>query len=153
MAAFLSHAVILPAQNTPAPAAPAAAATDDYSGMYTFLKEGEFIQITIENKGMVSGFISRYGDSPSDKGTFLDQFIKSGKLESGKLTFTTENVHGISFAFEGTIERGRGKSPDQEGYFAIRGTLTRSVIGPDKKTTSTERQVEFTSFPRDTASS
>ena len=142
----------LAAQN-PAPATPpAATATPDYSGMYSFLKDGEFIQITIEDKGAVSGFISRYGDSPSDKGTFLDQFIKTGKFEGGKLTFTTENVHGVWFAFEGAIERGPGKSPDQEAYFVVRGKLTRSVLGPDKKATSDEHQVEFKSFPRDAAS-
>jgi len=35
----------------------ATAPTEDYSGMYSFLKDGEFIQITIEEKGAVSGFI------------------------------------------------------------------------------------------------
>lgn len=128
-----------------------AAAPDDYSGMYSFVKEGEFIQITIEDQGVVSGFISRYGDSPSDKGTFLDQFIKSGKLEGSKLTFTTENVHGVWFTFAGAFERGPGKAPNQEAYLVVRGKLTRSVIGADKTTTDEERQVEFKSFPRDAA--
>lgn len=154
LAAFVGSVSGLLAQNPP-PAGPpqSAAATQDYSGMYSFLKDGEFIQITIEDKGVVSGFISRYGDSPSDKGIFLDQFIKTGKFEGSKLTFTTENVHGISFAFDGLIERGTGKSPDQEAYFVVRGKLTRSVMGADKKTTSEERQVEFKSFPRDAGSS
>src|ERR1700741_2807608 len=30
---------------------------DDYSGMYSFLREGEFVQITIEDRGNVTGFI------------------------------------------------------------------------------------------------
>src|SRR5256885_10380139 len=69
-------------------------ATDDYSGMYTFLREGEFIQVTVEEEGKVSGFISRFGDSDTDKNEFLDQFFESGKLDSSHLTFTTKNVHG-----------------------------------------------------------
>ena len=46
----------------------------EYSGMYSFLKEGEFLQITLE-KDAVTGYISRMGDSDSDGGVFLDQFF------------------------------------------------------------------------------
>ena len=119
--------------------------------MYSFLKEGEFIQITIEEKGAVSGFISRYGDSPSDKGSFLDQFIKSGKADGDKLNFTTESIHGVWFTFDGTFARGSGKNPDDEAYFVVRGTLTRLSTDEQKKTVSQARQVEFKSFPRDTS--
>jgi hypothetical protein len=125
-------------------------AADDYSGMYSFLKEGEFVQITIEEKGIVSGFISRYGDSETDKGSFIDQFFKSGKIDSNKLSFTTETVHGIWFTFEGTIGRGAGKQPQDEGYYVVRGTLTRFAAGSDKESASQARQIEFKSFPRDT---
>jgi hypothetical protein len=31
-----------------------------YSGMYSFLKEGEFVQLTVEDAGRVTGFISRF---------------------------------------------------------------------------------------------
>src|SRR5258706_3815168 len=50
--------------------------SDEYSGMYSFVRDGEFIQITIEDKSAVSGFISRFGDSESDRGACLDQFFK-----------------------------------------------------------------------------
>jgi len=119
--------------------------------MYSFLKEGEFIQITIEEKGKVSGFISRFGDTPSDKGSFLDQFFKSGRIEGGKLSITTEPVHGVWFTFEGTIGRGPGRKPEDEGYYVVRGTLTRFSTDAEKRTTSQERGVEFQSFPRDTS--
>ena len=128
---------------TPSPAA------EDYSGMYSFLKEGEFVQITIEEKGAVSGFISRYGDSESDKGSFLDQFFKSGKIDGKRISFTSENVHGIWFTFEGVIDRATAKKPEDEGYYLLRGTLTRFNSDAEKKTTSQVRQVEFKSFPRD----
>ena len=126
------------------------AAPEDYSGMYSFVKEGEFVQITIEDKGSVSGFLSRFGDSESDRGTFLNQFFKSGKCEGRKLNFITENVHGVWFAFEGAFDRGSGKKPDEESYYVLRGALTRFSTDADKKITSQITQVEFKSFPRDT---
>jgi hypothetical protein len=128
---------------------PATQPADDYSGLYAFLKEGEFVQITIEEKGSVSGFISRYGDSSSDKGAFLDQFFKSGKIDGKNIAFTTEHVHGIWFAFDGTLDRGTAGKPSDEGYYLLRGTLTRFSTDADNKTTSQQRQVEFKSFPRD----
>jgi len=135
---------------SPACAAQAAAITaDDYSGMYSFLKDGEFVQITIEDKGAVSGFVSRFGDSESDRGVFLNQFLKSGKSDGTKLSFTTENVHGVWFAFEGSFARGPGKKPEEEAYYLLRGRLTRFSTDADKRTTSQLTQVEFKSFPRD----
>jgi hypothetical protein len=128
-------------------------AGDDYSGMYSFLKDGEFVQITIEDKGVVSGFISRFGDSESDRGTFLNQFFKSGKIDGAKLSFTTESVHGIWFTFEGSFERGPGKKPDEEAYYVLRGALTRFATDTEKKVTSQATQVAFKSFPRDAAPS
>lgn len=120
-----------------------------YSGMYTFLKEGEFVQVTVEDEGHVTGFISRYGNGDSDKGAFLNQFFKSGKLEGNKLNFTTEIVHGVSFDFKGTVERGEGKTPGDEAYFVLRGILTESASDVNKKVTSHTRDVLFKLFPQE----
>src|SRR5579862_5475778 len=136
----------------PAEAAPAPEADKDaqaYSGMYTFLKEGEFVQVTVEDEGRVTGFISRYGDGESDKGAFLDQFFKNGKLEGNKLSFTTEIVHGVAFDFRGAFERGEGKNPSDEAYYVLRGTLTQNVSDADKKVTSHSRDVAFKLFPQE----
>ena len=119
--------------------------------MYSFLRDGEFVQITVEDKGRVTGFISRFGDSESDKGVFMNQFFKSGKLEDDKIGFTTEAVHGVWFEFSGTAARGPGKKPDEDAYYLLRGTLTRFSTDVDKKTTSQVTTVEFKSFPRDAA--
>ena len=123
----------------------------EYSGMYTFLKEGEFVQVTVEDAGHVTGFVSRFGDGESDKGAFLDQFFKSGKLEGNKLIFTTEVVHGVTFDFKGTVERGEGKNPGDEAYFVLKGTLTENASDVNKKVTSHSRDVLFKMFPQDAA--
>jgi hypothetical protein len=117
--------------------------------MYAFLREGEFVQVTIENEGTVTGFVSRYGDGESDKGAFLDLFFKSGKLEGSSLSFTTETVHAVSFEFKGTVERGEGKSPGDEAYYVLKGTLTENSSDASKKTSSRSRQVRFKMFPQD----
>jgi len=132
----------------PAPA-PDAKIGQGYSGMYTFLKEGEFVQVTVENTGHVTGFVSRFGDGESDQGAFLDQFFKSGKLEGNKLSFTTEIVHGVAFDFKGTVERGEGKNPGDEAYFVLKGTLTENASDVNKKVTSRAREVVFKMFPQD----
>ncbi|MDT8066691.1 MAG: hypothetical protein ROO76_00855 [Terriglobia bacterium] len=135
--------------NPPAsPTQPPTAAADDISGMYTFLKEGEFVQITVQD-GIVSGFVSRYGDSDSDRDAFLDQFFTKASLKGNHLTFTTKQVHGESFDFDGTVERGPGKTPHDDAYRVIRGTLTHSAEDANGKPVAKSRQIEMKSFPQD----
>jgi hypothetical protein len=121
----------------------------NYSGMYAFLQEGEFLQITVEGAGRVTGFVSRYGDLESDRGVFLDHFFKSGKLDGNQLEFTTDTVHGVSFEFQGTIERGEGRNRGDEAYYVLKGALTETRGDEAKKTSSQRRQVELKSFPQD----
>jgi hypothetical protein len=123
-----------------------------YSGMYTFLKEGEFVQLTVEDSGQITGFVSRYGDGDSDKGAFLDQFFKTGKLAGKNLTFTTETVHGVWFDFKGTVERGEGKNPGDEAYYTLRGILTESSTDVNKKVSAHLRDVLFKMFPQEAGS-
>ena len=133
------------AQSSPAPAKPA----EDYSGMYTFLQDGEFVQVTVEDEGRVTGFVSRYGDLESDKGAFLDHFFKQGKLDGKKLSFTTATVHGVWYDFKGTVERGEGKNAGDEAYYLLKGTLIQYSTDANKKTSSKSRAVEFKLFPQD----
>ena len=138
-----------PSPQQPVSVPTAAKAGQQYSGMYAFLKEGEFVQVTVENEGRVTGFVSRYGDGESDKGAFLDLFFKSGKLEGSSLSFTTQTVHAVSFEFKGTVERGEGKNPGDEAYYVLKGTLTENSSDASKKISSRSRPVTFKMFPQD----
>lgn len=133
------------------PSSPGAKEGHAYSGMYSFLKDGEFVQLTVEDGGSVTGFVSRFGEGESDKGAFLDQFFKTGKLDGSKLSFTTEVVHGVAFDFQGSVERGEGKSPGDEAYFILKGTLTENISDANKKVTSRPRPVVLKMFPQETA--
>lgn len=142
-----------PSQNSPSKPAEPAQKNDKvknaYSGMYTFLEEGESVQLTVEDQGRVTGFISRFGNGESDKGVFLDQFFKSGKLEGKKLSFSTQLVHGSSFDFKGSVERGEGKNSGDDAYYVLKGTLTENLGDENKKVTSKTRNVVFKMFPQD----
>lgn len=120
-----------------------------YAGMYSFLKDGEFVQLTIEDDGSVTGFISRYGDQESDKDTFLNQFFKTAKLDGNKLEFTTKTVHGVRYEFSGTTETENNKKPEEEGARALRGTLKEYSVAENKQETVNVREVVFKSFPQD----
>jgi hypothetical protein len=146
---FLLFALAAAQQDTKPPAATSEPQAPDYSGMYTFLQDGEFVQITVEDQGRVTGFVSRYGDIESDKGVFLDQFFKQGKLENQHLSFTTETVHGVWFDFKGDVGRGTGKDVNEEGYYILKGSLTQNVTDAQKKVNARAREVTFKSFPRD----
>jgi len=136
---------------SPAPAAPAKDSNDgkQYSGMYTFLKEGEYVQLTVEDAGQVTGFISRYDDSTGEKGTFVDQFFKTGKLDDNKLSFTTKPSNDRWFEFNGTAQRGEGQNPGDDAYYVLKGTLTENTTGPDKKVSSRPQDVTFKMFPQE----
>ncbi|HVY92937.1 MAG TPA: hypothetical protein VHA14_09320 [Bryobacteraceae bacterium] len=131
--------------------APAASSTnsDEISGMYTFLQEGEFVQINLEEGSRITGFISRYGDSTGDKGAFLDQMFTRGELKGSHVHFVTRVVHGVSYEFDGDAARGDAKSASDEGYRVLRGKLTQYTEDENKKTTAKSREVTLKSFPQD----
>jgi hypothetical protein len=124
----------------------------EYSGMYSFLREGEFVQVTVEDHGIVTGFVSRYGNSESDRGVFLDHFFKSGKLDHNQLVFTTETVHAVWFEFRGMIDRGTGRNPGDEAYYVLKGTLIENTTEETQKTSARSIEVALKSFPQDLSS-
>lgn len=124
------------------------APADDYSGMYSFLQEGEFVQINLEEGTRLTGFISRYSDG--EKALFVDHFFDKAEFHGHDLSFTTRKLHGVWFEFKGAASRGPGKTRDAEAYFIINGTLTQYTSDPSQKVTAKEREVSLRSFPQDT---
>jgi hypothetical protein len=124
----------------PAPAVPHAA--EDISGMYSFLKEGEFLQINLE-KTAVTGYISRQGDSHSDNGVFMDQFFARADVQDHAVSFTTRQLHGMWFEFKGKFDRGSAKTKADDGYYILRGTLKELSTNADKSIATKSREVEF----------
>ena len=121
-------------------------ASSDLSGMFTFLREGEFVQLTVED-GQLSGFVSRFGDTDSDKGQFIDQFFDKASIQGDHLTFKTKTVHAVWYEFDGTLTTVAGKQKGEEGYRLLRGKLTLHTADAKGADHATERTVEFKSFP------
>ena len=136
------------AQQVPAPSRTPSPA-DEFSGMYSFLQEGEFVQVDFQADGKLSGFVSRYGDLDSDKGAFLDHFIKTGSWKGRELSFETAPVHGVWFTFKGSVERGPAKTRNEEGYYVLKGTLSQFSTDANKKAAGRSREVTFKKFPQD----
>src|SRR5215469_3351820 len=128
--------------DVPATAAGATAAVEDISGMYSFLKDGEFVQISLE-QDRVSGYISRLGETDSDRGEVLDQFFTKAAISGHDISFTTKAVHDIWFEFKGRFERGPAKTKAQDSYYIVHGTLTEFSGSSIDKATSRSREVEF----------
>jgi hypothetical protein len=118
---------------------------EDISGMYSFLHEGEFLQIDLDQNG-VSGYISRQGELESDRGQFLDQFFDKADIKGHDVSFTTRAVHGVWFEFKGRFNRGNAKVRSDDGYYLLKGTLTQYTSDAGKTATSRSREVEFKSL-------
>jgi hypothetical protein len=91
------------------------------SGEYS-LGSGGMVDVELQ-PDRLSGFITRFGDRESDQGTPLTFFFATSRLAGQRLAFTTRQVHGVWFSFEGTIVRGSAPSRNREGYYLLEGKL------------------------------
>ena len=119
---------------------------NDLSGMFTFLHDGEFVQLTVED-GQLSGFVSRFGDTDSDKGQFIDHFFDKTSLQGSHLTFSTKTIHAVWYEFDGTLTTTPGKQKGEEAYRVLTGKLTLHKADSNGREAVSERTVEFKSFP------
>jgi hypothetical protein len=126
---------------------PAAVSGTDYTGMYSFLRDGEFVRINIEDNGRLSGFISRHADD--GKEIFVDHFFEKAEFHDRDFQFTTGKAHGVWFAFKGVISRGPGRTRAAEDYYQIKGTLIRYSFGADEKADAEEREVTLHSLSQE----
>ncbi len=146
---FLLIASMVTAQAPPKTSADSTYHPDPLSGMYSFVREGEFVEVDFEEGNRLTGFISRFGDLDSDRGAFLDHTFTKGEYAGEKLSFTTNSVHGVWFEFKGKVSTDKTKQPGAEGYAVIHGTLTQYTEDSKKKTSAKSTEVTFKSFPHD----
>ena len=106
------------------------------SGEYKLGDSGEVVQIT-DQFGEVSGYISRIADAESDRGALLTYFFTRAAGSGGeRLTFTTRQVHGVWYSFEGAIVRGPGRTRAEAGYYLLEGSL----VAHDEARRTTQRR-------------
>jgi hypothetical protein len=124
-------------------------AGDEITGLYSFVHEGEFVQIEV-NEGKVTGLVSRFKDDNPDKPEFVDQYFDQAKLEGATLSFRTKPADGVYFEFTGVVERGSARTPAEEGYWNVRGTLTEQRTSAPGKVVRKVQPLTLKSFPQDT---
>lgn len=144
----LALLLILAALGAAVVAAQQAPSSEDFSGAYSFLRDGEFVQMNVQN-GKLDGWVSRFGESDSDKGATIDQFFDKTSLDGNRVSFSTKTIHGVRYEFSGTVSRGPAKTRAEDGYFVLRGTLTQYTTDADRKETARQRDVEFKLLPID----
>ena len=114
-------------------------------GCTAFLKDGEFVQITVEDEGRVTGFVSRYGEGESDKGAFLDQYFRSAKLDG-----TSADLHHRDGArgvvrFQGHRGTRRRQESRRRGLLRVKGNSHGQHQRCDKRKL---RPIRTTSYSR-----
>ena len=103
---------------------------DDAFGLYRYAdREGEFgegLQIN-QQFGEVSGYFSVSAGSKSH-GKLLTYFLSTveggDSSGNGHFSFTTRQVHGIWYTFDGKVFRGTAANASEDGYYLMDGTLT-----------------------------
>jgi hypothetical protein len=121
-------------------------ASDNISGTYSFLREGEFVDLSVD-AGQLTGFISRFGLTDSDKDQFIDHFFDKASLQGDHVTFNTKTVHAVWYEFDGTVSTAPGKQQGEEGHRLLAGKLTIHKADATGKEQASVRTVEFKSFP------
>ncbi len=127
---------------------PPRASIGDFSGTYTFLRDGEDIQINVRN-GKLDGYVTRFGDSDREDPLLLQHFFSKASLSGNDVAFTTEKLHGVWFEFKGKVQRGSAKTTAEEGYYQLVGTLTRYDATSADRATAKSREVTFRSHASD----
>ncbi len=117
----------------------------EITGLYSFLYEGEFVQIEVD-EGKVTGMVSHFKDENQNKAEFVNQFFDQAKLEGSTLSFRTKPADDVWYEFSGKVERGPAKTPADEGYWDVRGRLTEH-LKTDGKITEKVHELTLKSFP------
>lgn len=152
MMLVVTLAVVAPGPLVAQAAQDISAAGPDISGTYDFEREGESIQLNLD-RGRLSGYISKLGDEVSDRGTPLTFFFEKGvaffseneNVQRTHVTFSTKQLHGLWYSFEGDVVRGDGQRRDDAGYYVLQGMMTLHRVNRRQPETAQPRKVSFRS--------
>lgn len=96
---------------------------EDAAGFYQFHDKAQGVQI-VSHGGEISGYLLKLGKGLSDKGLMLGYYFSDVAEERGQFWFTTRQVHGIWYEFEGQIVPRRGLNQPGNNDYVLEGTLT-----------------------------
>ncbi len=93
------------------------------TGFYRFHDDTQGIRI-ISHDGEISGYLLKFGKGISDKDMVLGFDFSEVAGTRNQLYFTTRQVHGVWYGFEGQVVQHHGLSRDDQANYILQGTLT-----------------------------
>jgi len=120
---------------------------EDFANTYSFLGADEDLELSVVQGNILLGYVNTHGVGDTDRHLLLAMFFQKGTIEGDQIYFLTKPVHGLRYEFKGKVGRGAAKSPAEQGYYEITGTLTEHLANEEGKVTSRDRQVTFKSMP------
>ena len=69
----------------------------------------------VSHDGEISGYLLKFGKGSSDKDTVLGYLFERCSCHRNQLYFTTRQVHGVWYGFEGQVVQHRGFEPLRRG--------------------------------------
>jgi hypothetical protein len=92
-------------------------------GFYRFRDDAQGVRI-ISHDGEISGYLLKFGKGISDKDMVLGYDFSEVAGTRNQLYFTTRQVHGVWYGFEGQVVQQHGLSHDDQANYILQGTLT-----------------------------
>jgi hypothetical protein len=95
----------------------------DAIGFYRFRDATQGVAI-VSHSGEVSGYLLKVGQGKSDKGLILGYVFNDVAGTQNQISFTTKQVHGVWYGFQGQIVPKSGRIQPDRGAYRLEGTLT-----------------------------
>jgi hypothetical protein len=135
-----------PAPNTAAPPQQRGWSTlpADASGEYLLDEKGSIVEVTID-QGYLTGYVTKSADALADKDIPLTYYFDQAQVRGSRITFSTHEVHGLRYSFDGVIVRGDSQTRLVDGFYKLKGAWTTHNTVRNSEEAS---QVSFKSTPR-----
>jgi hypothetical protein len=112
-------------------------------GHYSFGRELDLLEVDLEPKRGVTGYIMLLGGKGPDKNAPLAFFFTKTRVGGDSVYFLTQQIHRVSYEFNGELEQSAPKEHTLDVDYSLVGTLTTHRAmedGSDKRET---KQVTF----------
>jgi hypothetical protein len=96
---------------------------EEAAGFYRFRDPVQGVEIDAHG-GEISGYLLKFGRGDSDKDLIIGYLINGVTGERDQLRFTTRQVHGIWYTFDGRVVGRQVPGDSASSNYALVGTLT-----------------------------
>jgi hypothetical protein len=102
---------------------------DDITAKYHFLSPEDTLAI-LDEEGKLKGYIE-VAQPEDESDDILSYDILEGSCKKNHVEFHTNRIHGKSFRFSGTVDRGKGHEEKDPDYLHLTGSLDIVTVNGD----------------------